>query len=206
MFDFEKFPRIDEGDLDTMSKVHNRIVKAYNSTVLRESLHLLLDAYCRHAVKHSDCSLLTKLWHDLPVNGPHNQIRAWLEEFTTFKYMKDKTGVKRFLGRDDDGAKAYLYNLAGSAMPFYELERAKKAKEDTWTAFGSFDNALSKANKRVKDGKAGDDEAVEFIRLLNLAIPQAKRLAADNVAKAKADKAAANSMKDVTPVAAPALH
>jgi hypothetical protein len=206
MFDFEKFPRIDEGDLATMATLHKRIVKGYSSEVLREKLHLLLDVYSRHAVKYADCSLLTKLWNDLPVNGPHMQMLVWLDTFTTFKLMKDKSGVKRFLGRDDDGAKAYLYNLAGSAMPFYELERAKKAKEFTWTATGAVDSLLSKANKYVKDGKVESVEDKELIRLLNVRLPELKREALAYAASKRAEEQAPAPMQDVTPVAAPALH
>ena len=164
MFDFEKFPRLNEVDESLIKNEIKVIVKHYRSATAREKLHLVLDAVCRHAVQHNDCSLLDHLWNELPSNANHDGIQKWLLRYTTFKYLKDKAGNKKFLGRDEDGNKAYQYDLAGATMPFYDMPDVKKKKDETWSFDVKFDALISKGIKERE--KLTDFERFELDELV----------------------------------------
>ena len=165
MFDFDKFKRLDETNENLIRSEIKAVAKHYAHVNARERLHLVMDACCRHAVAHQDCSLLTYLWDTLTNNANHKGMGVWLQEYTTFKRLKNKKGIEMFLGRDDDGNKCYQYNLAGATMPFYDMPKVKKDKEDTWTLLGGLDSLISKAIKRNKEGKLPDSDKrlLEFL-------------------------------------------
>lgn len=184
MFDFTETPRINPMDDSAIKKAIKSVVSHYNSKKGRENLHVLLVACCHHAVQHSDCSHLTDLFNKLPANANKEGIKTWLLEYSTFKWMSNKDGVKMFLGRDKENAKSYQFTLAGEAMPFYDMIKVKAAQDKPYSFLAGLENLLKVAESKVKNGKVGDPVEKMLIAMLSDSLPSAIVTAKAKVADA----------------------
>lgn len=188
MFDFQKFPMIDHMDSAKIDKAIKDVVKHYNSAKGREHLHLVLDACARHGVAHNSGEHLTRLFNSLPANANKDGIKTWVHEFTTFKWLKNKDGVHMFLSRDNENAKVPAqYNLAGSATPFYDMEKVKAKQDKPYSFLLSLETLLKNAAAKQKNGKMNDPVEKVLFTMLSDSLP-----AAIATAKQKATKAQDN--------------
>lgn len=164
-----KFNFIDVNNDKELDKRIHKVARHYNSAIATTEAHIVLFGCVEHAMKHNDGSKLTNFWQLLGNNAPHRGMSAWIMTFTNLRYVTDKGGAKRWMGRDKDGKKvpiALLRIEEAKATPFYQMERADADKENPpFDPFKAVDNLIERFQRELKKGTFNNDPTkLEFAR------------------------------------------
>jgi hypothetical protein len=154
-FNWQENKPLDIKDVAGLDKAIKQQIGFYAKSKAR--LHVILCACLQHMAAHNDASRLNHLFNELPVTVNKMGISVWLQAYTSLEFKKNKEGKVMWLGKD----KNYLFKAEALDMPFYEMERNKKAivpmtieqKLLAVLTFGT--NAVTKKNNHVSDYDKG---------------------------------------------------
>lgn len=148
---------------ESSSKLVNSSIKAAldahgKATTL---IHVACMAILRHSAQYNDCTGAARLVDGMGKHSRRSLVGEWFAKYSPIVVTMKADKAKAHYGRDKDGNRKPFDIDAAEANPWHKLAKSDEKGAFNYTNSAFIDELYKSASsweKRIKDGKVGDDE------------------------------------------------